>query len=264
MLTTLVIYLLIGALAGLLAGLLGIGGGLFIVPCLAILFPYEGIAPEYVMHMAICTTLMITIFTSLSALRTHIQKGGVLFPVFKKMLLGLLIGASLGALIAGFLPSHSLKIIFSVFAFLIALQMGLNFKPKPTRQLPGKVGLFSASGILSFISSIVGLSGGVLVVPYFTSCNIPMKNAVSTSAACTLPIALAGGLSLMVTGFGQVDLPAWSFGYIYLPAFFAVALMSVIFAPLGARLAHSTSPLVLKRFFAIFLVVIGFNMLFFG
>lgn len=263
MITTLALYLTVGVFAGLIAGLLGIGGGLLIVPCLAIILPYEGVPPEYIMHIAVGTTLAITVFTSLSAIRAHVRQGGILVDVFKQMVIGLLVGAVLGAVVANFIPSHVLKIIFAVFAFLIAARMGFNVQPKPHHQLPGKVGLWISAVILSCASSLVGLAGGVLVVPYLTRCNIAINNAVSTSAACTLPIAFAGGMSFLVIGLFQTGLPAWSLGYVFLPALAGIAVMSMVFAPIGARLSKKLPPDTLKRVFAVFLVLVGINMMFF-
>lgn len=264
MITTIVLYLTVGVFAGLIAGLLGIGGGLLIVPCLAIILPYEGVSSEYVMHIAVGTTLAITVFTSLSAIRAHVQQGGILVAVFKQMVIGLLIGAVLGAVVANFIPSHILKIIFAVFAFLIAARMGFNVQPKPHHQLPGKVGLWISALILSWVSSLVGLAGGVLIVPYLTRCNVAINNAVSTSAACTLPIAFAGGMSFLVIGlFHTTGLPHWSVGYVFLPALAGIAVMSMVFAPIGARLSKKLPPETLKRVFAVFLVLVGINMMFF-
>jgi len=264
MITTMLLYLVVGVFAGLIAGLLGIGGGLLIVPCLAIILPYEGVPPEFVMHMAVATTLAITVFTSLSAIRAHVKHGGILVDVFKKMVIGLLVGAMLGAMVAIFIPSHILKIIFGVVAFLIAARMGFNVQPKPHHKVPGKMGLSIAAVILSFASSLVGLAGGVLVVPYLARCNVLMNNAVSTSAACTLPIAFSGGMTFLIIGLYQPGLPHWSLGYVFLPALAGIAVMSMVFAPIGARLSKILPPETLKRIFAVFLVLVGINMMFFA
>jgi len=257
------IYFVSGALIGTGAGLLGIGGGLIAVPLLAFLFPYEGVPSDIVMHMAVGTTLCITIFTSLSSIRAHLHQGGVLTDVAKRMFVGLALGAIIGAAIADLLPSRVLQIIFGVFALVIAFKMGLNLKPKVQHCLPGKLGLFVVSLCLSVLCSLLGLAGGTVTVPFFNRCNVPMDNAVATSAVCTLPIAAAGGVSYLIAGLNETGLPHFSIGYVFLPALIGVASMSVLFAPIGAKLAHRLPAVTLKRIFAVFLVMVGLDMLLF-
>ena len=261
MIITVILYFVGGMVAGTAAGLLGIGGGLITVPFLAFLLPYEGVPHDLIMHMAVGTTLMITITTSISSIRAHWMQGGIKWPVFKQMSLGLFLGAVLGAIIADFLPSDVLRIFFGIFALMIAARMGLNVKTRGSHPLPGRVMLFLVAMLLSCICALLGLAGGALSVPFFARCRMRMENAVATSSVCTLPIAIGGGLSFLIAGLNEPGLPAWSTGYIFWPAFLGIASMSILFAPLGAKLAHRLPALTLKRVFAVFLLLVGIDML---
>ncbi len=254
-------YLLLGACAGVLAGLLGVGGGLVIVPALAFLLPIRGIAPEVVMHMALGTSLATIVLTSVSSVIAHQRQGGVQWRVFLRLAPGILAGAFLGAAIAHALPAGFLRLAFSSFALLVAAQLGFGAKPPPQRELPGPLGLMAAGGVIGTISAIVGIGGGSLTVPFLAWCNTPMRAAVATSAAVGLPIAVSGALGYVVMGYGRPELPSGAIGYVYLPALFGIAAASVLFAPLGARLAQTVSAVTLQRFFAVFLAAVGLRML---
>lgn len=254
-------YLLLGAFAGVLAGLLGVGGGLVIVPALAYLLPARGVAPEVVMHLALGTSLATIVLTSISSVAAHHRRGGVQWKVFGRLTPGVLIGAFLGAGVADALPAEPLRLAFGVFALLVALQLGLAAKPPPQRELPGPAGMGLAGGTIGAVSAIVGIGGGSLTVPFLAWCNVPMRVAVATSAAVGLPIAVAGALGYALMGLGHPSLPPGALGYVYLPALLGIALASVLCAPVGARLAHAVPAPALKRFFAVFLAFIGLRML---
>jgi uncharacterized membrane protein YfcA len=251
----------LGAFAGVLAGLLGVGGGLVIVPVLALLFQRTGMAPPVIMHLAVGTSLATIVFTSLSSIWAHHRRGAVLWPVFARLLPGIIAGALLGALIADRIPSDRLRLVFGLFELTVALQMWLSLRPSPHRALPGRAGMGMAGGVIGAVSAVVGIGGGTMTVPFLQWCNVPMRQAVATSAACGLPIAVAGAVGFVATGWEEALLPAWSSGYLYWPAFVGIVAASVLFAPLGARLAHRLPAAHLKRFFALFLALLAARML---
>jgi uncharacterized membrane protein YfcA len=261
LLSTSLLYLTLGAFAGVMAGLLGVGGGLIIVPALAWIFHHQHISDAVIMHLAIGTSLATIVVTSISSVRAHQRRGAVLWPVFWRLTPGIVIGAWVGAAIADALPSAVLSKIFAVFVLAVAAQMGFGAKPAPHRELPGAMGMAAVGGVIGAVSTIVGIGGGSLTVPFLTWCNTTIRQAVATSAACGLPIALAGALGFIVTGFNTSSLPAWSLGYVYGPALLGITVTSMLSAPLGARLAHTLPTQILKRVFAIFLAIIGVRML---
>lgn len=254
-------YAGLGAFAGVLAGLLGVGGGLIIVPVLAMLFLQAGVSPSVIMHLAVGTSLATIVFTSLSSVWAHHRHGAVRWEVFLALLPGIILGAGLGALMADWLPSDNLQVVFGLFELTVAMQMGLNLRASPHRALPGRLGMGIAGGVIGTVSALVGVGGGTMTVPFLQWCNLPMRQAVATSAACGLPIAVAGGIGFVATGWGEALLPKSSSGYLYWPAFLGIVSASVLFAPLGARLAHRIPAPVLKRFFALFLLLLALRML---
>ncbi len=257
-------YLLLGSVAGVLAGLLGVGGGLVIVPALAWLFFRAGLEPGVIMHLAIGTSLATIVFTSLSSVWAHHRRGAVLWDAFFRLAPGIMFGALLGAVLADRLPSDTLRWIFGWFELAVALQMGLNLKPVPHRNLPGDWGMAGAGSVIGLISAVVGIGGGTVTVPFLQWCNVTMRQAVATSAACGLPIAIAGAIGFVALGWDASALPSWSSGYLYWPALAGIVVASTAFAPLGARLAHRLPAAMLKRFFALFLAFLGLRMLLAG
>ncbi|WP_303291533.1 sulfite exporter TauE/SafE family protein [Marinobacter sp. SS5-14b] len=256
-----VLYLLLGALAGTMAGLFGIGGGLVIVPVLIFSFGFMGVSPEIAAHLAIGTSLATIVFTSLSSIRTHHQHGAVRWDLFRPMTGGIVVGALIGAWTAAMISGPVLQTIIGVFAILVALKMILEVNPKPGRDVPGTAGLGVAGGLIGWASAIFGIGGGTVSVPYLTWCNVRMQQAVATSAACGLPIALAGAAGNIWTGWQHPELPELSFGFIYLPALIGIVATSVIFARIGAKLAHRLDGRLLKRIFAIVLIIVGLRFL---
>lgn len=260
-LEALLIYLLLGAFAGTLAGLFGIGGGLIIVPVLIFSFHLQGIAGSLMAHLAIGTSLATIVFTSISSIRGHHVKGGVRWELFRPMTVGIVVGAALGAVTASVLSGAVLERIIGLFAIVIAIRMALNVQPRVGGHVPGQPALVGAGGVIGWASALFGIGGGSLSVPFLARCNVPMQQAVGTSAACGLPIALAGALTNVATGWGEPALPAYSAGFVYLPALLGIVLTSVPFARVGAMLAHRLSPLVLKRTFSLLLLVVGIHLL---
>lgn len=254
-------YLALGAFAGVLAGLFGVGGGLVIVPVLVLLFQQQGIASEVLVHLAVGTSLATIVFTSVSSVYAHHRRGAVQWFAVARLAPGIVIGAWIGAVLAERLPGVQLRTLFGVFELLVALQMGLALKASAHRSLPGRMGMGIAGAVIGAVSAIVGIGGGTMTVPFLQWCNMPMRHAVATSAACGLPIAIAGTLGFVISGWGKVVLPELSSGFLYWPAFAGIVAASVVFAPLGARLAHALPAAQLKRFFALFLAFLGLRML---
>lgn len=254
-------YLLLGAFAGTIAGLLGVGGGLIIVPVLATLFRFQAIDSSILMHLAVGTSLSTIIVTSISSVYSHHKHGAVLWQVFWRLSPGIVLGAWAGAWAASLLPTRELRYVFGVFEWLVAMQMILNIKPPATQTLPGNLGLAAAGGGIGVVSAIVGIGGGTLTVPFLSWCRISIHNAIATSAACGLPIAISGSIGFMFTGSAQQALPAYATGFVYWPAFAGIVVASASFAPLGARLAHRLSVKKLRSVFAVFLLVLGAWML---
>ena len=257
-------YMLLGALAGLLAGLFGIGGGLIIVPALIFAFDLQGVSPSVATHLAVGTSLATILFTSVSSVKGHHSRQAVLWDLFRPLALGLVFGAVAGVYTAGVLSGSSLRLAIGIFAITIGMQMALAFKPRPTRHLPGRKALVGVGGAIGWASAIFGIGGGSLTVPYLTWCNVRMQKAVGTSAACGLPIALMGAATNLLEGWQVTDLPAWSCGYIYLPALTGIVLTSVPFAHVGAKLAHRLPADTLKRAFSILLFIVGGRFIFQG
>lgn len=257
-------YLLLGAFAGLLAGLFGIGGGLIIVPVLVVSFRTMGFEPEIITHLALGTSLPTMIFTGVSSLRAHQQVGAVNWIMFRRLGAGMLIGAWFGGMTANLLSASILNVIIGCFAWSMALQMGLNLKPKAERHMPGPLGTGIAGTLIGWMSALFGIGGGSLTVPYLSWNSVPMRNAVAASAACSIPIALAGSLSYLYAGWGHADLPEWSVGYIYLPALLGIVLTSTQFARLGAKLAHRLPAKRLKQGFALLMLLVGTKFMLFS
>lgn len=259
---SLLLFLLTGAAAGLLAGLFGVGGGLIMVPALAFLLPGLGVEPRVTMHVAVGTSLAVISFTSISSMVSHHRRNGVRWPLFRAFAPGLVLGALLGALLADVTPSEALKRIVGIGALLVALQMLLERQPEArTEKNPGVAVHATAGTTIGLLSALIGIGGGSLTVPYFTWFGIPMRQAVGTASACGVPIAWAGALAFMATGLGEPGRPALSIGYVSLAGFGGLAVASVLAAPLGAHLAHRLPPKVLKKSFAVLLLVIGLGML---
>lgn len=263
MLETLIIFLLTGIVAGLIAGLFGVGGGMIIVPALAFLLPTLGVAENIVMQVAVGTSLAIISVTSISSVLAHNRHDGVLWDVFKALAAGLVVGALIGAVIADLVSSLALRRLVGVSALLVAVKMWLDLKPRAHTPLPGPVGLGIAGTLIGSASSLIGIGGGSLTVPFLSWCSVPMRQAVGTAAAGGIPIAWAGMLGFMITGWGEPGRPSWSIGYVSLLGFAGIAVASVAAAPIGAKLAHSLPPAILKKCFAVLLFIIGIQMSFF-
>ena len=255
----LITFLIIGALAGFAAGLFGVGGGTIIVPLLFIVFSQMGYDPDVVMHLALGTSLATIVVTSISSLMAHNKKGAVIWPVFKNLAPGMALGCFFGAGIAGWLSGLHLQIIVGLFLLWVAYTMfaGANKVVDTTKSLPSTAAQIGAGGGIGIASAIFGIGGGSLTVPYLTRYGVVMQKAVGTSAACGLPIAIAGALGFMFFGMKAEVNVQNTIGYIHVYAFLGISIMSFITAKFGAKAAHALSPSMLKKCFAVLLVVVG-------
>jgi uncharacterized protein len=256
------VFILLGIVSGLTAGLLGIGGGLIVVPMLLFIFPLIGLPDNgHMVHLAIGTSLATIVFSSMSSVYTHNRHGGVLWSLFLKISPAIVIGSILGASIAHLLPGEILKKVFGAIEILIAIQMGLGKEPAPHRDLPGTVPLNFFGLTVGSLASIMGMGGGALTTPFFLWCNVAARSAIATSAAIGLPSSIAGAAGYIITGWGETGLPPWSLGYIYLPALISIVIPSLFFARVGANLTQKLPAKTLKRIFSIVLAILGINML---
>lgn len=255
------LYLLTGAIAGFVAGLFGVGGGLIIVPILTFIFIEQRFPDTHILHLALGTSLASIIFTSLASIHTHHRHGAVYWLAFHRITPGVVIGTLTGSVLAAALSTPVLTIVFVLFVFYVATQILLGFRPKASRRLPGTLATSAVGTVIGVASSLVGIGGGTLSVPFLLWCNLALPRAIATSAAIGLPIALAGTLGYMVNGWFAAGLPEYATGFIYLPALAAVVTGSVVTAPLGARLTHSLPVTRLRKLFALLLYVIGARML---
>lgn len=263
MLVEVLIFAVTGIAAGILAGLFGVGGGLTIVPILAVLMPTLGVPDAVVMQVAIGTSLGVISFTSISSAMAHHRRGGIDFGVLTSLTPGLIIGAVIGALVADLLSGAVLRNVVGFGALAVAAQMML-VTPKPVppdAKPPSSIELGLAGSVIGAASALIGIGGGSLNVPYLNLRGVPIHRAVGTSAAAGIPIAWAGAIGFIWAGWGTVGVPAPSLGYLSIPALLGIGIFSVIAAPWGARLAHAASPITLKRAFAGLLIFIGLYLL---
>ena len=255
----------LGLATGFLAGLLGIGGGMIMVPFISAILGQRGVEPGLAVKMAIATSMATIIFTSISSVRAHHKRGAVRWDIVKRLAPGIVLGAMVASLgVFSLLKGAALYFVFCGFVAFSALQMYLDKKPAPTRQLPGTPGLLGAGGVIGFLSGLVGAGGGFVSVPFMTWCNVPIHSAVATSAGLGFPIALANVVGYVVAGQSLPDLPPYSFGYLWLPALVVIACFSVLMAPVGAKAAHALPIKKLKRAFGVVLVLLAAYMLYKG
>jgi len=256
-----VIYLLMGLAVGFFAGMLGLGGGVVLVPLMVFLFSAQQFPADHVLQLALGTSLASIVFTSLSGLHAHHKRGAVRWDIVREATPGLILGTLLGALVAEKLPPRYLAIVFVLFVSYSAVQLFMNAEPKPSRMLPKGAGMWIAASGIGLISSLVGAGGGILTIPLMIMCNVPIRNAIGTSSALLLPIAAAGSIGYIWTGLGKEHLPPFSLGYVYLPALIGIVVGTFVTVPWGARAAHAMPVTSLKRFFAVFILALAAKML---
>ena len=254
-------FLLLGAAVGFFAGLLGVGGGGIMVPILTSLFISLDFVQSQQVHMALGTSMAAIIVTAFASARSHQKHQAIVWPAVKALSPGIVLGTLGASFIAASVPSLPLAIFFSLFMAFIALQLILNIKPKPTRQLPGNLPLAGVGFAIGGISALVAIGGGSLTVPFLTWCNLKVQQAIGTSAAVGLPIAVSGTVGYVISGWHVADLPPWSLGYVYLPAVALISVVSFFTAPLGVKLAHRLPVSVLKKIFALLIMLLSAKML---
>ncbi|WLI88153.1 sulfite exporter TauE/SafE family protein [Massilia sp. R2A-15] len=253
-----------GIFGGFAAGLLGIGGGMILVPFMTMIFESLRVPPQLIVHMAIATCLATILFTSISSVRAHHLQGAVQWRIVRLMAPGILVGSWVGPWIGKQMNTMVMALFFGLFVAVAATQMLIDTKPAAHRDLPGPGGMFAAGGVVGVLAGLVGAGGGFISIPFMTWCNVRIHSAVATSAALGFPIALAGTLSNIYFGWGEADLPRYSFGFIYVPALAVIATASVLMAPLGARTAHKWPVRRLRKAFAFILYALAIYMLWKG
>lgn len=254
------VYVALGAFSGFVAGLFGVGGGLLLVPALMFLFDAQQLFAENSLHLALGTSMAAIVFTSVASARKHHHHGAVNWQVVRNITPGILVGAGIGAWSTGYIPARPLGIFFALFVLFAAAQILLNVRPKPSRQLPGTTGLGLVGAATGWISSLVSIGGGTIVVPFLVWCNVALRNAIGTSAAIGFPVAVGGTIGYVITGI-NVPLPANTLGFVYLPASLWVASASMLTAPLGAIAAHRLKVELLRKLFALLLLILAAKLL---
>ncbi|MBE9143148.1 sulfite exporter TauE/SafE family protein [Planktothrix mougeotii] len=258
-----ILLVALGLTAGTAAGLLGIGGGMLVVPGLFYIFNLMEFPPSLVMHVAIATSMSIMVCTATSSILAHHSKGDVQWGVFWKIVPGILLGVLLGAALDNTLSSHWLKIIFGLFLLLISIKLLLNFKPQPQSKTLPRLVIINAVGLgIGFKSGLLGVGGGAISVPFLIYCGLPMYEVVGTSSSFSLPISILGTLAFLLSSQGGASLPGFT-GYIYWPALLLIAPFTILGAFWGTTLSHIISGEKLRTAFALFLLLISLNMLFF-
>jgi len=257
-----VAYLGVGTVAGFLGGMLGIGGGVIMVPALFAIFSVSGWEDSLAIKMAIGTSLSAIIFTSIAAIRSQMKRGTINWSLVKIWTPFILLGSFCSGYIAYILPGEIIKGFIGGFLFLAAIVMLFRWKPAPGRQLPGYLGTSFTSFFAGMASALAGIGGGNIIVPTLTWFNVPVKNATATSSTLGLPISVFGTAGFVSAGFKMASLPEYSLGYVYLPAMALVATMTFICAPMGVAVAHKISATSLKQVFGVLLLMVSCRMLY--
>ncbi|MBS0358393.1 MAG: sulfite exporter TauE/SafE family protein [Proteobacteria bacterium] len=259
--TIMLLYIATGIFGGFLAGLLGLGGGVVVVIALDWIFTQTGMPANHIMHMAVATSLAVMILTTQSSVRHHQKAGNINWELYRQLIPGIVIGTIVGVIVASFLDNSVMRTFFGICIFLIALKMLFIVKVPPSRQLPGRVGIYSVSSLIGAQSGFLGLGGGIILIPFLAHCNVPLRQTIGMSAICSLTVALIATMSSISVSWNVSDLPAWSTGFIYWPAVAAIALPSVLLVPFGAWCSNRLPVNLLQRVFAVFLLCSGIHML---
>lgn len=252
-------YALAGLSAGFLAGYLGIGGGLVLVPVLSWIFSRDPATAGVAVQMAVATSLATMLFTSMSSLLAHHRRRAILWTLVRQMLPGLLVGALLGSLIADRIGDFALGQAFGVFAFIVGLQILRGSGQPGSRPLPGHFSTTATGFGIGTLSSLLGIGGGSMTVPWLLWHGQRVQTAIATASACGYPIAVAGTLGFVILGDSLPATP--TLGYVNLQALAGVALFGVLGAPLGVAAIHRSRPQFAKRIFAAFLLIVAVKML---
>ncbi|MBU3642179.1 sulfite exporter TauE/SafE family protein [Polynucleobacter sp. Fuers-14] len=263
LLSDILMLMLCGAISGYLAGLLGIGGGMILVPFMILVFNHLGFSQEVIVHMAIATGMATILFTTTSAIWAHHKHSSIDWKLVAYLSPGMIFGGLIGGSeLFEALKTSWLSLFFAVFIVYTSIQMLLNKKPKAGRDLPGTLGLFSFGAFAGALASLVGAGGAFITVPFMLWCNVKPHTAMATSSGLGFPIAAAATIGYMYGSWGNPDLPAGSLGFVYLPAVACIVTVSIFTAPLGAKMARKLDIAQLKRVFGImlfFLAAFMFN-----
>ena len=254
-------YIAIGATVGFFSGMLGIGGGAIMVPLLVMLFESQGLPKTHILHLAVGTSMATILFTSISSVRAHAARGAIRWDIAWKMTPGILAGGLVGSVLTAYMPTLLFAALFTAVIYIAATSMLLDRKPRASRDLPGIAGMFAAGFVVSAMSSFAAIGGAFLTIPFMLWCNVPMLPAIGTAAMIGFPIALSGSIGFIVAGLRETGLPAWSLGFIYLPALAGMVLASMLMAPVGAATAHNVPVKWLRRIFAGLFYVLATRML---
>lgn len=255
-------YALLGASVGLLGGMFGIGGGTVLVPVLLFLFDAQHFPPEHLLHLALGTSMATIVFTALASLLKHHQHKAVNWGVVRTITPGILIGTALGTLLATRIPTQYLVIFFALFVYLAAAQILFDVRPPASRELPGNLAVRAFGVFAGMLSSLVSIGGGTVIIPFLLWSNLALRRAIGTSSAISFPVAIGGTIGYITNGIQTPGLPACSLGYVYLPCLIWTATASVITAPLGAKAAHQLPVAILRKLFAVLLLLLATKLLF--
>ncbi len=258
--TWLAAYAAAGAFVGFLAGLLGIGGGMTLVPILSALFSAQAFAPAYTVHLALGTAMASIVFTSSASVRAHHQRRAVDWAIVRLLAPGMVIGSLLSTLASGLIPQRALALAFAAIVYAGALQMLFGGRPSATRGLPGTPALLGIGAAIGVVCGLVSAGGAFLTVPLMLYCGVPLVTAIGTAAALGIPTAVIGTAGFIASGWRIDGLPDAALGFLFLPALAALVAGSVLTAPLGARLAHRLPVVTLKRIFALLLFALATRM----
>lgn len=258
------VYLFIGVFAGLMAGILGIGGGVIVVPGLVFVFHYTQFIPEQaIMHVAAGTSLAVMVSTAFAALLAHHKVGIILWPIFNKLWSGIVAGVISGVILAVFIPASWLKVLFALFLLFVAFKMVTNIHVSYPEQFPGVWLNRLISYIIGLQSGLLGVGGGILIIPYLTYWGIAARNIAPVSNLCSMTVGFVGAVTCMITGsMAQTAIP-YATGYVYWPAVLLIAIPSSLIAPLGAKLNYVLPLSQLKYGFIVILFLTAIKMLFF-
>lgn len=251
----------LGAFAGFLAGLLGIGGGLIVVPVLVYLLPLINVSNEVIMPMALATSLAAIVVTSTSATLAHNKNNNIPWKITNPLMFTVAFGALLGAFIADLLSAEALTNFFAIAVIVLASYMLASIRFRNTKTLPSKLKLQCICFMTGIVASLTGMAGGAILVPVLTYFGMPLRNCIGIATVCGVMVAFFGSLGYIISGLDNTLLPKWSVGYVYLPALLGIVLTSSFFAPVGVKFASNLPVQTLKKIFAVFLILVALKMI---
>lgn len=264
------ICLLLGSLVGFSAGLLGIGGGLLIVPALVYLLPQLGIEPSLVMPMALATSLATIVVTSFSAAMAHHRNKNIPWPLAKQLMIAIALGSLLGAFIADLLSVSALKNTFAIAVFILASYMFISIGKarkhsqtdnRDEKVLPANIVVKVIGFFTGILASLMGIAGGAILVPILSYFNVPLRQAIGVATVSGMIVAIFGVSGYVISGIGKENLPEYSLGYVYLPALLGIIITSSFFAPIGVKAASKFPVSTIKKAFAVFLMLVALKMI---